>query len=339
MKKRIISLLTAVVFVFTLFSGLTASFSAAEPHTYTVKYIPEKSEWRVQQSDSWDSSIIDANMDYLWANLQDGDSLTILGDENSPVFGDLKIENKLSNLTLDAVTSGIILYAQQNISEIYVINGTTASLNGSYDSVYVYDNSACNVNNDVKKLIISGNTSMKMSVTALGKVDFCQIHNRGNVLCAMYNVAPGTLRVVDGENKTRSDNYSPYSDERRDEPYDEPYIAPAPAVGSSSASDKSANTLKLKGKTAAVKYSKLKKKSQKLSVSKYIKFISKGQGKLTYFKVKGNKKFSINKNSGKLTVKKGLIKDTYKIKIKVRAAGNAKYKAASKTVTAKIKIK
>ena len=207
--KKSVSIILVLLAVFSSF--ISPAVFAAEPHTYSVKYIPEKGEWRVQQLSSWDSTRENGNMDYLWGNLQDGDSLVILGDENSPAFGDLKIEKKLANLTLFAVTSSIIVYAQQNISEIYVLKGTVASLNGSYDSVYVYDNSACNINNNVKKLQISGETCMKMSVTALGKIDFCQIDNRGNIIATMYNVAPGTLKIVDGENKTDAANYSSYN--------------------------------------------------------------------------------------------------------------------------------
>ena len=218
--KKTLSIIFVLLAVFSSFIP-TAVF-ASEPHVYSVKYIPEKDEWRVQQLSSWDSSKENENMDYLWGNLQDGDSLVILGDENSPAFGDLKIDKKLANLTLFAVTSSIVVYANQNISEIYVLKGTVASLNGSYDTVYVYDNSSCNINSDVKKLQISGVTSMKMNVTALGKVDFCQIDYRGNVIATMYNVAPGTLKVVDGELKTDESHYSPY------DPNGNGQIEPAP---------------------------------------------------------------------------------------------------------------
>ncbi|MCR5207348.1 MAG: cadherin repeat domain-containing protein, partial [Eubacterium sp.] len=61
-------------------------------------------------------------------------------------------------------------------------------------------------------------------------------------------------------------------------------------------------------------------------------------GSVTYAKVKGDKKLSINKNSGKITVKKGLKKGTYKLKVKVSAGGNANYKAGSKAVIIIIKI-
>ena len=48
---------------------------------------------------------------------------------------------------------------------------------------------------------------------------------------------------------------------------------------------------------------------------------------------------AFTKKTGKVTVKKGLKKGTYKVKIRVRAAGNATYKAGARTVTIKIKIK
>ena len=51
------------------------------------------------------------------------------------------------------------------------------------------------------------------------------------------------------------------------------------------------------------------------------------------------KYFKVNKKNGKITVKKGLKKGTYKLKIKVTAAGNANYNAGSKSVTVKIKVK
>lgn len=60
---------------------------------------------------------------------------------------------------------------------------------------------------------------------------------------------------------------------------------------------------------------------------------------MTYKKVKGNKKISINKKTGRITVKKGLKKGTYKVKIKVRAAGTSKYRSGSKTVVVKVKVK
>ena len=100
------------------------------------------------------------------------------------------------------------------------------------------------------------------------------------------------------------------------------------------------NTLAVKGKTATVKYKKLKKKAQSLNVSKVIKVTNKGQGTISYAKASGNKKITINKKTGKVTVKKGLKKGTYKVRVKVRAAGAGIYNASAwKNVTIKIRVK
>ena len=104
--------------------------------------------------------------------------------------------------------------------------------------------------------------------------------------------------------------------------------------------NKAANTFKPSGLTAMVKYSKVKNASQKLDRSKVIKFVKSGQGDKSYTKSSGNAKITISKTTGKVTVKKGLKKGTYKVKVKVKAAGNDNYKASDlKAVTFKVRVK
>ena len=98
--------------------------------------------------------------------------------------------------------------------------------------------------------------------------------------------------------------------------------------------EKKASVLTVKAKTVKAKA----KKTTKIKKSKVFK-ITGAAGKVTFKKVKGNKKITVSK-SGKITVKKGLKKGkTYKIKVKVSDKGNATYKSGSKTVTVKVKIK
>ena len=91
---------------------------------------------------------------------------------------------------------------------------------------------------------------------------------------------------------------------------------------------KAKNPLKVKAKKATVSFAKLKKKNQTLKVSQVIKTLKKGKGTMVYAKAKGNAKISINKKTGKITIKKGLKKGTYTVWIKVKAKGNANYKAS-----------
>ena len=102
---------------------------------------------------------------------------------------------------------------------------------------------------------------------------------------------------------------------------------------------KATNPLKVKGKTATVKRSKVKKKSQKLKRTSVIKTVKKGKGTVTYTKVKGNKKITIAKKTGKVTVKKGLKKGKYSVKVKVKAKGTKNYKSRTRTITFKIRVK
>ena len=101
--------------------------------------------------------------------------------------------------------------------------------------------------------------------------------------------------------------------------------------------NKAPNPLTVKAKKPALKFAKLKKKNQTIARNKAIT-VSKAQGKTTFKKASGNKKITVAKN-GKITVKKGLKKGRYKVKIKVTAAGNANYNKVTKTVTVTIKVK
>jgi len=101
---------------------------------------------------------------------------------------------------------------------------------------------------------------------------------------------------------------------------------------------KASNPMTVKAHSKSVKAKKVQKK--KRTVSNAI-VVSNAQGKVTYTKVKkgSSSKLTIGKKSGKITVKKGTKKGTYKIRVKVKAAGNAYYKSKTKTVTVKIRVK
>ncbi|MBR6230146.1 MAG: Ig domain-containing protein [Eubacterium sp.] len=96
------------------------------------------------------------------------------------------------------------------------------------------------------------------------------------------------------------------------------------------------NPLAVTGKTATVKAKTLKKKAVKLPVSKVLK-IENAVGSLSFKKKSGDKRFVINKSSGKVTIKKTTGRGTYSIKVSVTAAGTAEY--ASKTVVRTFSIR
>lgn len=97
-------------------------------------------------------------------------------------------------------------------------------------------------------------------------------------------------------------------------------------------------TAKAKAKSVAVKRAKVVKKAQ---VVKKAIAVSKANGKVTYKLVKTSKtkKFKVSSKTGAITLPKGTKKGTYKVKVKVTAAGDANHKRATKTVTVTVVVK
>ena len=85
-----------------------------------------------------------------------------------------------------------------------------------------------------------------------------------------------------------------------------------------------------------MKYSRLKKARQTIKTP--VK-VSGNRTTLSYAKVKGKSSFTVSKKTGTITIKKGVKKGTYTVKIKVTTAANTKYESASKTISIRIKIK
>ena len=102
---------------------------------------------------------------------------------------------------------------------------------------------------------------------------------------------------------------------------------------------KAAQPMKVAAVKRTAKASATKKKA--VTVAAPLKFTKKAQGTVTYAKVaKGSAKcLTVNKKTGKVTVKRGTKKGTYKVKIKVTAAGNKNYKSGSKTITCTVVVK
>ena len=90
------------------------------------------------------------------------------------------------------------------------------------------------------------------------------------------------------------------------------------------ATDVSKETIKVTTKSKTIKASKLKKSNQTFTIK------TDATGDVTFKKVSRDKKITVAKN-GKVTVKKGLKKGTYTLKVKVTGK-------TVKTTTAKVKV-
>ena len=96
-----------------------------------------------------------------------------------------------------------------------------------------------------------------------------------------------------------------------------------------------ANTISAKNVTKSFKAAK----TGKLAANKTFKLSASAATKVAYKKTSGTAKIAVS-NAGAVTVKKGLAKGTYKVKVKLTAKADANhYAAAAKTITVTVKIK
>ena len=109
--------------------------------------------------------------------------------------------------------------------------------------------------------------------------------------------------------------------------------------GSGSSVSKKANPMTVKSTTKAVKYSKVKKKAQKVKPLK----VSNAQGTVSYTITGGNKKskkaLKINSGTGAITMKKGTKKGIYKVRVTIAASGNGSYNSGQSTVNVTVRVK
>lgn len=115
------------------------------------------------------------------------------------------------------------------------------------------------------------------------------------------------------------------------------------ASGNYKAATSKAVKLVINKKSASISTKKLTATYKVANVKKAAKTYSLGasttsKGKLTYKKVSGSTKITVDK-AGKIKIAKKTAKGTYTAKIKITSASTTNYKSASKTVTVKVIVK
>ena len=118
---------------------------------------------------------------------------------------------------------------------------------------------------------------------------------------------------------------------------DTPAPSPSPSPSPSRTVTKSRNPLTASGKTVELKATDTAKEKQVISRKNAIK-VKNAKGPVIYKKTSGSSKITIDKKTGKITVKKGLKKGTYKVKVNVTAGGTRYYYYKTVKTTVKIKV-
>ena len=148
-----------------------------------------------------------------------------------------------------------------------------------------------------------------------------------------YYVYVATCTVGDTEETVYAGEYLAWSD------WSDPITVKTPAAKKA---DKEANPITVKVKAVTFNASKVKAKAQSVKASKAFT-VKNAKGAVTYKATKDVTKGAMKKvtvaKGGKVTVKRGTKAGTYKLKVRVTAAGDSTYASGSKTVTLAVKVK
>lgn len=204
MKKfRNLALVLAAVTALVLLPASNAfPVKAADPVTYSVKYVSDELGWRFQANTStFDDSNDGREMYYLLLDIKDGDLVVIYNDNDNAKSLDLG-KAHLSNITYTQNCHFTIVYAG-GVDDCYVLGGTTGTINCDVKNAYVYDTVTFNFNNNVESLSLYAADQAKSNLAVVGTTGHLTFstppgQEPSYVFMDYYDFPANTLRFTDG---------------------------------------------------------------------------------------------------------------------------------------------
>ena len=134
--KKIVTLLTLAAVCLTAPAFGKITVKAAEPNTYVLNFSPSKGEWRFKPASSWSEEVQDRELYYMMQEIKDGDYIVVQNDVDCNPLN-LNVPVRLGNLTIKNSVKTPVITAK-GYDNVYVLDGTTAAINGDVSHAYVY---------------------------------------------------------------------------------------------------------------------------------------------------------------------------------------------------------
>lgn len=201
--KKTIALFAAALCCIIPFWNTSLTANAESATTYYLKYVDASGEWRFQKG-TWEEGGYHRELYYMQQDIKDGDLLVI--DGYQPL--NLTVDVRLNNLTV--VHGNDIVVTAKSIDNVFVINGSTCSVNGNVTNADVYANSVANFNNNVGTLRVleENDNILHATVAVVGTVNHLYAGGKDYKHYEFYNFEANSLRIVDGALKTDVSKYN-----------------------------------------------------------------------------------------------------------------------------------
>lgn len=201
--KNIVSLLAAAAMLFLAPFTKELQVSAAEPVTYSLKYVEDKGEWRYHVGAWDDNNSGHRELYYLQQSIKDGDILVIEGGEHSL---NLEVPVSLKNVTFNHSHQAVI--TAKSVENVYVLRDSVGVVNGDVTNAHVYDNAVANFNNNVTNLFITKERSGEQTIAVVGTVAYVRTGDAEKIYNELYNFQANSFRQEEGILKTDASKFS-----------------------------------------------------------------------------------------------------------------------------------
>lgn len=201
--KTLVSLLAAAAMLLLMPNTDLPQVSAAEPVTYSLKYVEANNEWRYHVGPWDDNNSGHRELYYLKESIKDGDVIVVEGGDQGLT---LELPVNLSSITFNH--SHLAVITAKSVENVYVLRDSVAAINGDVKNAHVYDNAVVNFNNNVTNLYITKEICGQQTIAVVGTVDYVKTSDAEKIYNEMYNFLANSFRQEEGILKTDASKYS-----------------------------------------------------------------------------------------------------------------------------------
>ncbi len=201
--NTLVSLLAAAAMLLLMPNTDLPQVSAAEPVTYSLKYVEANNEWRYHVGPWDDNNSGHRELYYLKESIKDGDVIVVEGGDQGLT---LELPVNLSSITFNH--SHLAVITAKSVENVYVLRDSVAAINGDVKNAHVYDNAVVNFNNNVTNLYITKEICGQQTIAVVGTVDYVKTSDAEKIYNEMYNFQANSFRQEEGILKTDASKYS-----------------------------------------------------------------------------------------------------------------------------------
>lgn len=207
--KKWVSVLTLAALLVLVPGVGSVTAHAAEPVTYSVKFIGgDINDWRYQVGSTYVDGEYSRELYCMLLDIKDGDYVVVYPSDPQPDKSLDLSGVKLGNLTISS--AHVVVYTG-GVQDCYVLANSYCAINGDVTNAYLYDNTTCTFNNNVLDMTLYSSDMPVSNLSCAGTVGHFNAFssNMDKKVFEFFNIAEGAFILQNGTSQVPYDKYSP----------------------------------------------------------------------------------------------------------------------------------